>query len=116
MVPDLHKETLLMKSTDIAQSSAIAMTGYLPDDLLKPEEAAAYLRLSKSTLAKMRLSGTGPRYQKFGRAVRYRRRDLDAWARLAGRTARPTRTIACPGGLLMPQARHSAELRIEVDA
>lgn len=46
---------------------------------LRPHEAATYLRLSKSTLAKWRLSGEGPPYCKVGRAVVYRRSDLDAW-------------------------------------
>jgi predicted DNA-binding transcriptional regulator AlpA len=49
------------------------------DDILKPKDAAAHLQLSESTLAKLRLYGTGPRYTKAGRAVRYRRADLDAW-------------------------------------
>jgi predicted DNA-binding transcriptional regulator AlpA len=46
---------------------------------LRPSEAAAYLRLSISTLAKWRLSGSGPPYSKVGRAVVYRRHDLDSW-------------------------------------
>lgn len=46
---------------------------------LRPYEAATYLRLSKSTLAKWRLSGSGPPYCKLGRAVVYRRQDLDVW-------------------------------------
>ena len=43
-------------------------------------EAARYLSLGKSTLAKHRCYGTGPVYQKFGRRVLYRTADLDAWA------------------------------------
>jgi predicted DNA-binding transcriptional regulator AlpA len=42
--------------------------------------AAAYLHLSPSTLTKKRLTGDGPRYRKFGRAIRYTDEDLDAWA------------------------------------
>ena len=42
-------------------------------------EAATYLGLSKSTTEKLRHFGGGPRYLKFGRAVRYRQQDLDAW-------------------------------------
>ena len=41
--------------------------------------AAKYLRLAPSTLNKMRLFGTGPAFLRFGRAVRYRREDLDDW-------------------------------------
>ena len=43
-------------------------------------EAAEYLGLSASTLAKMRLRGDGPVYSKAGpRIVLYDRIDLDAW-------------------------------------
>jgi predicted DNA-binding transcriptional regulator AlpA len=42
-----------------------------------PKDAAAYLRTSPSTLAKRRLYGTGPRYCRIGRAIRYRKSDLD---------------------------------------
>ena len=42
--------------------------------------AAAYLGLSRSTLAKMRHRGDGPMYAKAGaRVVVYDLRDLDAW-------------------------------------
>jgi len=43
----------------------------------RTKEAAAYLRTSPSTLAKRRLYGTGPRYCRIGRAIRYRKSDLD---------------------------------------
>jgi excisionase family DNA binding protein len=46
---------------------------------LNPREAAVYLRSSPSTLAKRRLQGNGPCFVRLGRAVRYRRADLDAW-------------------------------------
>jgi predicted DNA-binding transcriptional regulator AlpA len=42
-------------------------------------EAANYLGLSKSTLAKMRLRGDGPLFLKLNRVVVYDSRDLDAW-------------------------------------
>ncbi len=43
-------------------------------------EAASYLGLSASTLAKMRLRGDGPAYSKAGpRIVVYDLDDLDAW-------------------------------------
>ncbi|WP_332751040.1 helix-turn-helix transcriptional regulator [Sphingomonas sp. RB1R13] len=41
--------------------------------------AAHYLSLAESTLEKARVTGSGPRYCKLGRAVRYRLSDLDAW-------------------------------------
>jgi hypothetical protein len=51
---------------------------------LRPDGAALYLHLAKSTLAKMRINGNGPRYVKAGkRVVLYDIKDLDEW--LAGR-------------------------------
>jgi excisionase family DNA binding protein len=47
--------------------------------ILNPREAANYLGLSTSWLAKLRLTGDGPPFLKLGRQVRYRRADLDAW-------------------------------------
>ncbi len=49
------------------------------ETLLSPEEAARFLNLSPSTLAKMRLSGKSPTYIKMGRRVAYRRSDLEDW-------------------------------------
>lgn len=46
---------------------------------LTPEEAAEYLSIGNSTMKKWRLAGEGPRYAKFGKSVRYRVEDLDAW-------------------------------------
>jgi predicted DNA-binding transcriptional regulator AlpA len=48
--------------------------------LLSVREAAAYLGISVSTLAKMRLTGNGPPYVKPCRRVVYDVRDLEAWA------------------------------------
>ena len=42
--------------------------------------AADFLGLARQTLEKWRLDGSGPRFHKFGRAVRYREDDLIAWA------------------------------------
>jgi len=47
--------------------------------LLTPKQAAAYLNLAVSSLAKWRVDGVGPRFIKMGSAVRYRRTDLDDW-------------------------------------
>ncbi len=46
---------------------------------LSTQDAARHLGLSKSTLEKTRLTGTGPRYLKLGRLVRYRIDDLEEW-------------------------------------
>jgi len=47
--------------------------------VLNAGQAAKRLGLSASTLAKMRLYGTGPAYSKLGRRVVYRLEDLEAW-------------------------------------
>ena len=45
-----------------------------------PKQAAAWLGLSESTMAKQRLTGSGPVYIKLGaRRVGYREADLEAW-------------------------------------
>ncbi|WP_425418449.1 helix-turn-helix transcriptional regulator [Oricola indica] len=49
------------------------------EKLLNPAQAAEILSLSKSTLAKMRLSGRSPKYIKLGRRVAYRQSDLQDW-------------------------------------
>jgi hypothetical protein len=38
-------------------------------ELLTPKEAAAFLRLSESFLAKARMRGDGPRYRKLSKVV-----------------------------------------------
>jgi excisionase family DNA binding protein len=53
-----------------------------------PTEAAKYLRISVSTLAKLRVYGGGPAFTRIGRAIRYTRTELDAY--MAARTARST--------------------------
>lgn len=52
----------------------------LQSALLRPREAAHLLGLGVSTLAKRRMSGDSPPWCRIGRAVRYRRDDLIAWA------------------------------------
>ena len=43
-------------------------------------ETADYLRLTMGGLRWFRRNGTGPRYAKFGRFIRYTQQDVDAWA------------------------------------
>lgn len=50
-----------------------------PRVALTTREAAQYLGLAVSTLNKWRCHGGGPEFLKLGRAVRYRREDLDAF-------------------------------------
>ena len=42
-------------------------------------QAAEYLTLSRETLRTWRYRGVGPRYHRFGRAIRYSKQDLDDW-------------------------------------
>ncbi len=60
-----------------------------PGRYLRAPDAAKYLGLSASTLAKMRLRGDGPIYSKAGpRVVVYDLADLESW--LAARRRRST--------------------------
>jgi len=52
------------------------------DPLLHPKDPAKALNVSASFLAKARLSGTGPRYVKIGRAVRYPESSLREYIRV----------------------------------
>jgi len=55
----------------------------LPDEAMaKPEEAAAYLRLKRATLAWYRCHGGGPKYVRVGpKLIRYRMGDLRDYAK-----------------------------------
>jgi len=46
---------------------------------LDSDQAAEYLGLKRTTLEAWRCRGGGPRFAKLGRAVRYRKTDLDDW-------------------------------------
>jgi len=50
-----------------------------PAPLLRASDAADYLGLSKATLAKWRVYGTGPVFVKVGARVCYRISDITAW-------------------------------------
>jgi len=56
---------------------------------LRTSAAAKHTGLSASTLAKMRVYGTGPVFAKAGRTVVYARAELDRWlmARLCSKTS-----------------------------
>lgn len=58
---------------------------------LTTAEAAAYLRLSTRTLEKHRCIGSGPRFRKLGRIIRYTIPELDKWAsaRMCEMTSEP---------------------------
>ncbi len=50
-----------------------------PRNMLRAPDAAKYLGLAESTLAKLRMGRDGPAFHKLGRAVAYDHTDLDAW-------------------------------------
>jgi hypothetical protein len=50
-----------------------------PGGVLLPRDAASYIGLAPSTLAKLRCWGGGPEYLKLGRKIVYERGPLDAW-------------------------------------
>jgi len=56
-------------------------------------QAAAYLGLSPNTLNRWRYTGDGPRFVKLGRAVRYRREELDDWVASCGRQSTSSAVI-----------------------
>lgn len=65
----------------------------MPDQerLLMTSEAAEIVQLSQAHLEKLRIYGRGPRFVRLGRAIRYRRADLENWieAGLFGATSAP---------------------------
>lgn len=57
-------------------------------EILDAVEAAAYLRSSTSTLAKLRCYGGGPQFiRQSARKVLYRRADLEVWLSERSRTS-----------------------------
>ena len=56
-------------------------------ELLTPKEAAVFLRVSASFLAKARMRGDGPRYRKLSRSVRYSKADLLLWLKACAKTS-----------------------------
>jgi hypothetical protein len=55
------------------------------DVLLKPNEAAAFLKVSLSWLAKARATDEGPPFVPIGRCVRYSKATLLRWLKLRER-------------------------------
>ncbi len=63
--------------------------------MLRTTEAAEYVGLRKSTLEAWRVRGDGPAFLKLGKAVRYRREDLDAFINSSVRTSTTERHSLC---------------------
>lgn len=66
--------------------------------LLTPEEAADYLRSNARTLERWRVVGSGPRFCKIGRVVRYHLEDLDQF--VAQQRREHTTASAAPSTIL----------------
>lgn len=64
---------------------------------LTSRQAAEYLGISIRTLEKGRSFGSGPRYRKFGRNVRYTTDDLDKWAKAYSFEATSDYDFPCKG-------------------
>jgi excisionase family DNA binding protein len=60
--------------------------------LLSQREAATLLHLSERTLERFRVSGTGPKFVRMGRSIRYRLTDLEAY--IAARVVSSTSEMA----------------------
>jgi len=61
------------------------MMTFDPQERIWASEAAAYMRLSRSTLAKWRMKGEGPPYHRCGpRLIYYYRSEIDAWLTSGG--------------------------------
>lgn len=64
----------------------MSQANIVPDqDLMTPKEAAAFLRLSLSWLAKARMAGEGPPFMQFGRPIRYSKNAVIRWMKLQQR-------------------------------
>jgi predicted DNA-binding transcriptional regulator AlpA len=51
----------------------------MPDELLEPKEAAEFLKISLSWLAKARAARDGPPFIQIGRSIRYSKAALLRW-------------------------------------
>lgn len=67
--------------------------------MMTEKEAASLLAISIRTLQAWRVSGGGPRFMKLGRAVRYGRNEVEAWAaaRAVASTSETSRAVAAAG-------------------
>jgi predicted DNA-binding transcriptional regulator AlpA len=79
------------RSEDRCKAKGAAMTEK-QKRVLRAPEAATYIGLSESTLAKRRLYGQPPAFLNLGgRAIGYAIDDLDAWLESCRRRFRPTK-------------------------
>jgi hypothetical protein len=69
------------RSMDEADENERAARAGKGSPFLTSEQAAFYLGLSPRTLQDYRTAGTGPRFRRHGRRIRYHIDDLDNWSR-----------------------------------
>ena len=75
------------------------------------EEAAVYMRCSRSFLDKKRVAGGGPKYYKVGAKILYAAEDLDSW-----RNDQRRLNTGPDGGLPQPPIRRRRRQRNNVAA
>ena len=69
-----------MVASSVRVAVADAMQSRRIKGVMTEPEAAEYLGFAPNTLRQWRVEGIGPRYAKpAGKAIRYRKDDLDAW-------------------------------------
>lgn len=73
----------------MASTSPTSKEQAVVDALLGPPELTAILGVPLSTIYKWNAAGTGPRFFKVGRHVRWRRSDVDAWLERNASQPRP---------------------------
>lgn len=59
----------------------------MTEQLAEPKQVANYLQVPVKTLAQWRYLGTGPRFVRIGRFVRYRWADVEKWLAAQSRTS-----------------------------
>ena len=69
------------KAEPLGSIPTSARKSKLGDSLFTPQEAADFLRVSLSWLAKARMRGDGPPFAKFGRVIRYPENGLIAYTK-----------------------------------
>lgn len=68
-----------MKAIETQDLSAGSTANAFLDGFIHEADAADFLCQSVRTIQKWRVTGAGPQFYKFGRSVRYRRRELCEW-------------------------------------
>lgn len=63
----------------IAELEERVVDGAAGPEFMTTAQVAKHINISQAKLAQMRARGEGPKFSKIGRAIRYRRADVDAW-------------------------------------